>query len=308
MFPVRIPGALPALGGTQRQQAAAAAAAAAAAEATTPDEAESEPEPGSSRQHGAVGPRASKSKVKVQVRPFTKQSLDKHESRSAQIVKDYGFQPKRKLSVEDGSVLPCKYEPFPSHLYGKPLEEIDNFIYEEEEIKTVKEENATLIEKVQLLESKVDHFEMESRKSMVEVRGIPESDNENCVEIIKAIATKLDVVAFPKLAFRVGSKSQDRPRIIVADMLDVKEKEEIIRASRRMKINATAIIESWPMNPVFINENLTAYRRKLLFMTRQRAVEANYRYVWVSNGKIMARKAEGYKIEKIHSANDVLRL
>lgn len=141
MFPVRLPGALPgALGGAQKhqqQQAAAAAAAAAAAgsayEQSTTRDAE---QPCSSRQ--PIGSRASKAKgVKVQVRPFTKQSLDKHEGRTAQIVKDYGFQPKRKLSVEDGSVLPCKYEPFPSHLYGKPLEEIDNFIYEEVSLATL---------------------------------------------------------------------------------------------------------------------------------------------------------------------------
>lgn len=69
--------------------------------------------------------------VKVQVKPFTKESLDRLESKTVQLVRDYGFQPRRKLSVEDGSVLPGKFEPFPSELYGRPLEEIDNFIYDE---------------------------------------------------------------------------------------------------------------------------------------------------------------------------------
>jgi hypothetical protein len=53
------------------------------------------------------------------------------ENKTVQLVKEYGFQPRRKVSVEDGSVLPGKFEPFPSRLYGRPLEEIDNFIYEE---------------------------------------------------------------------------------------------------------------------------------------------------------------------------------
>ncbi|CAB0016455.1 unnamed protein product, partial [Nesidiocoris tenuis] len=140
MFPVRIPGALPgSLSGAAQRQAAAAAAAG-ESRATTPDGGGGDVSGASSQPAGASGyvaakrgaaNRASKAKVKLQVKPFTKQSLNTRESRSAQIVKDYGFQPKRKLSVEDGSVLPCKYEPFPSHLYGKPLEEIDNFIYEE---------------------------------------------------------------------------------------------------------------------------------------------------------------------------------
>lgn len=68
---------------------------------------------------------------KVQVKPFTKKSLDRLENKTVQLVREYGFQPRRKLSVEDGSILPVKYEPFPKKLYGRPLEEIDNFIYDE---------------------------------------------------------------------------------------------------------------------------------------------------------------------------------
>lgn len=79
------------------------------------------------------GPGGSSNKppVKQQVKPFTRESLERLENKTVQLVRDYGFQPRRKLSVEDGSVLPCKFEPFPNKLYGRPLEEIDNFIYDE---------------------------------------------------------------------------------------------------------------------------------------------------------------------------------
>ncbi|EZA62324.1 Sodium channel protein 60E [Ooceraea biroi] len=68
---------------------------------------------------------------KQTVKPFTKESLEKLENKTVQLVREYGFQPKRKMSVEDGAVLPNKFEPFPDNLYGRPLEEIDNFIYDE---------------------------------------------------------------------------------------------------------------------------------------------------------------------------------
>lgn len=71
------------------------------------------------------------SKSKTQVKPFTKESLEKLQKKTVQLVREYGFQPRRKLSVEDGSRLPTKFEPFPHKLYGRPLEEIDNFIYDE---------------------------------------------------------------------------------------------------------------------------------------------------------------------------------
>lgn len=66
---------------------------------------------------------------KQTVKPFTKES--RLENKTVQLVREYGFQPKRKMSVEDGAVLPNKFEPFPNNLYGRPLEEIDNFIYDE---------------------------------------------------------------------------------------------------------------------------------------------------------------------------------
>jgi len=75
--------------------------------------------------------RGSTKLTKQQVKPFTRESLERLESKTVQLVREYGFQPRRKVSVEDGSVLPNKFEPFPSHLYGRPLEEIDNFIYDE---------------------------------------------------------------------------------------------------------------------------------------------------------------------------------
>ncbi|CAH2234218.1 jg16667 [Pararge aegeria aegeria] len=65
------------------------------------------------------------------VTPFTRESAKRAGSRGAQLVREFGFMPRRRLSVEDGARLPRKFEPFPPKLYGRPLEEIDNFIYDE---------------------------------------------------------------------------------------------------------------------------------------------------------------------------------
>lgn len=67
----------------------------------------------------------------IPVVEYTEKSQEKQESRHVQLVREYGFHPRSKVQVVDGSLLPRKFEPFPSHMYGKPLEEIDQFIYEE---------------------------------------------------------------------------------------------------------------------------------------------------------------------------------
>ncbi|XP_072161369.1 sodium channel protein 60E isoform X3 [Bemisia tabaci] len=121
MFPVRFPGALPA----QAVQTARSSGAELRGVGGGGG--------GGAGTGGPAGPQAgpSKAEVKVQVRPLTRESLGKPETKTVQLAREYGFQPKRKVSVEDGSILPGKFEPFPSRLYGRPLEEIDNFIYDE---------------------------------------------------------------------------------------------------------------------------------------------------------------------------------
>lgn len=74
---------------------------------------------------------AGRDEPRAAVTPFTRESARRAGSRGAQLVREFGFMPRRRLSVEDGARLPRKYEPFPPKLYGRPLEEIDNFIYDE---------------------------------------------------------------------------------------------------------------------------------------------------------------------------------
>ncbi|XP_052566743.1 sodium channel protein 60E isoform X4 [Culex pipiens pallens] len=69
--------------------------------------------------------------AKHQVVAYTEKSQEKSESRHIQLVREYGFHPRSKVQVEDGAMLPRRFEPFPDDMYGRPLEEIDNFIYEE---------------------------------------------------------------------------------------------------------------------------------------------------------------------------------
>lgn len=93
--------------------------------------------------------KSSLTRSRTQVKPFTRESLERLEKKTLQLVREYGFTPRKKLSVEDGSRLPTKFEPFPPHLYGRPLEEIDNFIYDEVKFNVVSQyhENTSKFQK-----------------------------------------------------------------------------------------------------------------------------------------------------------------
>lgn len=71
-----------------------------------------------------------KPKMSVEVRPFTRESLEKINLRTSNLIRDYGFLPKRSPHLQDGAQLPPKFEPFPTELLGKPVEELDQYVYE----------------------------------------------------------------------------------------------------------------------------------------------------------------------------------
>ena len=60
---------------------------------------------------------------------------------SCNVNRDYGFLPKRAPNLVDGAQLPAKFEPFPADLLGKPIEELDQYVYE----KVRKNGNATVV-------------------------------------------------------------------------------------------------------------------------------------------------------------------
>jgi hypothetical protein len=73
---------------------------------------------------------AKKPRIQYEVRPFTKESLEKINIRTSNLIRDYGFLPKRSPNLQDGAQLPAKYEPFPVELLNKPVEELDQYVYE----------------------------------------------------------------------------------------------------------------------------------------------------------------------------------
>jgi hypothetical protein len=81
-----------------------------------------------------------KPRIQYEVRPFTRESLEKINIRTSNLVRDYGFLPKRSPNLADGAQLPAKYEPFPTELLGKPVEELDQYVYEK--VREAEEEEA----------------------------------------------------------------------------------------------------------------------------------------------------------------------
>lgn len=89
---------------------------------------------------------AKKPRIQNEVKSFTRESLEKINLRTSNLIRDYGFLPKRSPNLQDGAQLPAKYEPFPPELLGKPVEELDQYVYEKVRATTPEKPTALNVE------------------------------------------------------------------------------------------------------------------------------------------------------------------
>lgn len=148
-----------------------------------------------------------------------------------------------------------------------------------------------LKEKVNVLEKqnkdlfqKVDELEQYGRRPLVRVAGIPETADENTsdkiLEAVSAVGIPLqreDII----VSHRVGKpdRNRTRPRQIIARLKSVDLKFHLVKNSKKFKNNPST-------RNVAINEDLTKYRDRLLFLGRQLCRNHNLKSVSSSNGKI----------------------
>lgn len=112
-----------------------------------------------------------------------------------------------------------------------------------------------------------------------------------------------------KDAFRINNKDAAK-RTVIVDFTSVLLEEKFVSKYRKgIKENNRLTTEklriSGPSKPIFISENLTAKLKKLFFLAREHAKANDFKYCWVSNGKIFLRKREGGPLMRVNSEADL---
>ena len=131
------------------------------------------------------------------------------------------------------------------------------------------------------LQKKVDELEMYSRKNCVRVFGVDESKTDTdaaLVEIadqIEVPLTKEDIV----VSHRVGKRSEDKPRPIIARISNYEKRHQLIKESRNLRK-----VEGF--ESVSVNQELTKVRAKVAFECRKLVKEGRAKLTFVWDGKI----------------------
>ena len=169
------------------------------------------------------------------------------------------------------------------------------------------------IEATNLVEAaKIDDLEQYDSRMNLEFEGIPHEKNENINDIFVKLVNKMGVTlkttdistahSLPKKA----SKSQDQPPTTIVRFMNRDKRNEIFLKRHTTKFWNEFPIQS--MEHLFVNENLTKKRKRLFWMTKQKAKSIGYKFYWTFNGTIFIRKQEGSDkiiIRKVEDLNSL---
>lgn len=177
------------------------------------------------------------------------------------------------------------------------------------------EENKRLNARIKELERREDEAEQYSRLNCVEINGIPESNNENVVQLVKSVGNSLGIPISDEMVdvcHRLGNRriGENRPRAIIVKFTRRIVKEELL-VKRRVKRNLNTADIGFTdrlADVIYINESLTKCRRELHKEVRLLKKKKGFSYVWVRNGRILVRPTEGAKVIAVTTMDDLERL
>lgn len=209
-----------------------------------------------------------------------------------------------KNLVESVNFMSDKFDNF-----GKQLQELVTTINSiKAENSFLKEENCKLKNEVALLDKRMNVFEQKAIEKFVEIVGVPEVNNEDCVKTVESIAAAVGANITVSKAFRVHSKFTNRSRKIVAELLSTQNKKTMMDNVKKSKLTGKVVNSNWNDENIYINDSLTQFNKNLFFKTRAFSRDKGYKFVWFRDSKIFIKKNENSKAVIINDEYSLSKL
>ena len=168
-----------------------------------------------------------------------------------------------------------------------------------EENARLTKENIELTKRVTKLESAIDDSEQYSRRNSLRVSNVKEDSDENTDQIVLSIANELNVDISPNdidRSHRVGKPSTSKPR-------DILVKFATYRARQRL-YGIRSSLKNSEYDGVFLNEDLTQRRSKLLYEARLKVKENYLQGAWSMDGRLFIKDHKD-KVFRLNNESDI---
>lgn len=150
------------------------------------------------------------------------------------------------------------------------------------------------------------------RLQNLEITGIPLKSNENLNFYVINLAKFVNVnITYQDIEYvtraQPRTRNSNKPRTIIVKLKTRLLRDTIISGVRAKKTIFTSDIGITSPDPqrVYVNEHLTPANKLLYLQARRKKSTANFKHLWVRDGKIFARKADSSPLIIIRSLNDL---
>ncbi|KAI5632624.1 hypothetical protein NE865_14674 [Phthorimaea operculella] len=179
----------------------------------------------------------------------------------------------------------------------------------EKKMKSLEQKNIYL-EKCNLaLEERVLDLEMKEKQMNVEIIGLEKQEEEDTKEIVQKLALNLTLNPEDIMeAQRVGREKPEnnKPQPVIVTLKSKKARDQWLK-SRKNRVCNHDLYGNDSTKKIFINEDLPSCKRQL-FWCAKNELKSIYKYIWIQNSNILARKENDPKIYRIRREQDVFSL
>lgn len=159
-------------------------------------------------------------------------------------------------------------------------------------------------ETINQLERQLQDIKLSSRSSAVEIRNVPNKENETVEEMINIVSQIGKSIDFEVSAseirdiYRLPAKPGTN-KTIVTEFSSVHTKTNYLSAARNFnksrkledKLNTKVVGMCGDKKPIYVDEYLPGSMKKLFLQSRDFAKKNSFKFCWISNGKILLRKS-----------------
>ena len=154
-----------------------------------------------------------------------------------------------------------------------------------------------------------DDLEQYSRKNSLEIHGIPQDAYPSTEAAVIKVAEALNIIVEPE-NIEISHKL-NHGRAIIVKFCSHKVKSKLYKERTKLKdVKISDIFPSYPSSGqqrqrIFNNENLTAYRRRIVKEANKRRQEGTLFSVWTLDGKIYIKTSPDGSPVRIFSEEDL---
>lgn len=174
------------------------------------------------------------------------------------------------------------------------------------------------------MQRQINHLEQEVIRNNIEVTNVPFEKEEDLLKVVKQIGETIGMQINNSdidNIYRTNKKGTKKESKIIISLTNKLCKTNILSKSRTHgPIKVNTICKKLPSTTserernqiynqtVYINSQLTATNRFLIWQAKNQAKAAGWKFVWVKDGKILARKDEGATVIRIVTADDICKI